>query len=284
MEKLYSPATIRKLKEKHDFRFSKSLGQNFLTDPEVCPAMARAACDENTGVLEIGPGFGVLTAELSKAAKRVVAIELDERLKKVLPETLADCKNVEVIYGDALKLDLKALIKEHFADCERVAVCANLPYNITTPVLTKLLESRRFSAITVMIQREVARRICAAPGTSDYGAFSVFCQYHAQCELLFDVGPECFLPAPKVTSSVLRMIPLEQPPVAVEDEAAFFALVRAAFAQRRKTLLNGLCSAYGSRFSKEELRAILSANGLPEDIRGERLGLAQFAALAKCLK
>ena len=127
--------TVRSLLVKNGFTFKKSLGQNFLTDPEVCPAMARAACDENTGVLEIGPGFGVLTAELSKAAKRVVAIELDERLKKVLPETLADCKNVEVIYGDALKLDLKALIKEHFADCERVAVCANLPYYITSPVI-----------------------------------------------------------------------------------------------------------------------------------------------------
>lgn len=275
---------IKALLNRHGFHFSKSMGQNFLIADWVPQEIAQASgAGPDSGVLEIGPGIGPLTCQLARRAGKVVAVELDRTLLPVLAETLSEFSNVEIVPGDVMKLDLSELTEQKM-DGLRPMACANLPYNITTPVLTKLLESRRFSAITVMIQREVARRICAAPGTSDYGAFSVFCQYLAQCELLFDVGPECFLPAPKVTSSVLRMIPLAQPPVAVEDEAAFFALVRAAFAQRRKTLLNGLCSAYGSRFSKEELRAILTSNGLPEDIRGERLGLTQFAALAKCLK
>ena len=275
---------IKALLNRHGFHFSKSMGQNFLIADWVPQEIAQASgAGPDSGVLEIGPGIGPLTCQLARRAGKVVAVELDRTLLPVLAETLSEFSNVEIVPGDVMKLDLSVLTEQKM-DGLRPMACANLPYNITTPVLTKLLESRRFSAITVMIQREVARRICAAPGTSDYGAFSVFCQYHAQCKLLFDVGPECFLPAPKVTSSVLRMIPLAQPPVAVEDEAAFFALVRAAFAQRRKTLLNGLCSAYGSRFSKEELRAILTSNGLPEDIRGERLGLTQFAALAKCLK
>ena len=275
---------IKALLNRHGFHFSKSMGQNFLIADWVPQEIAQASgAGPDSGVLEIGPGIGPLTCQLARRAGKVVAVELDRTLLPVLAETLSEFSNVEIVPGDVMKLDLSELTEQKM-DGLRPMACANLPYNITTPVLTKLLESRRFSAITVMIQREVARRICAAPGTSDYGAFSVFCQYHAQCKLLFDVGPECFLPAPKVTSSVLRMISLAQPPVAVEDEAAFFALVRAAFAQRRKTLLNGLCSAYGSRFSKEELRAILTSNGLPEDIRGERLGLTQFAALAKCLK
>lgn len=275
---------IKALLNRHGFHFSRSMGQNFLIADWVPQEIAQASgAGPDSGVLEIGPGIGPLTCQLARRAGKVVAVELDRTLLPVLAETLSEFSNVEIVPGDVMKLDLSELTEQKM-DGLRPMACANLPYNITTPVLTKLLESRRFSAITVMIQREVARRICAAPGTSDYGAFSVFCQYHAQCKLLFDVGPECFLPAPKVTSSVLRMIPLAQPPVAVEDEAAFFALVRAAFAQRRKTLLNGLCSAYGSRFSKEELRAILTSNGLPEDIRGERLGLTQFAALAKCLK
>ena len=213
----------------------------------------------------------------------MAAVELDRTLLPVLAETLADCSNVEVIPGDVMKLDLNALLDEKLSGL-RLAVCANLPYNITTPVLTKLLELHRFSSITVMIQREVARRICAAPGTADYGAFSVLCQYHANCELLFDVSPACFLPPPKVTSSVVRMIPLDQPPVPVDSEAAFFAVVRAAFGQRRKTLLNGLSSAFGSRYSKDELRTILTSCGLPESIRGERLGLAEFARLSNALK
>ena len=275
---------IKLLLQRHGFHFSKSMGQNFLVADWVpCKIAEAAGIEENCGVLEIGPGIGPLTRQLAIRSNKVVAIELDQALLPVLAETLSEFTNVEIISGDAMKMDLSALAADQLRGLQPL-VCANLPYNITTPILTKLLEANCFSSITVMIQREVARRICAAPGSSDYGSFSVFCQYYADCEILFDVGPECFLPAPKVTSSVLRMRPLQTPPVEVEDPDAFFSLVHAAFAQRRKTLLNGLCSAYGNHFSKEELRSILSANGLPENIRGERLSLAQFANLAKCLK
>ena len=208
-------------------------------------------------------------------------MELDRALLPILAETLADCPNVEVIPGDAMKLDLAGLAAEKFPGLT-VKACANLPYNITTPVITRLLEAGCFRSVTVMIQREVARRICAAPGSSDCGAFSLFCQYHANCEFLFEVPPDCFLPAPKVTSAVVRLTLRDRPPVE-GDRDAIFSLVKAAFAQRRKTLLNALSAAYGSRFSKEQLRQILADCGLPETVRGERLGLEEFAALARML-
>lgn len=274
---------IKALLARHGFHFSKSLGQNFLIEDWVPRDIADAAgLDAACGALEIGPGIGPLTVQLAQRAGRVAAIELDRSLLPILSETLADYPNAEVIPGDAMKLDLPALCAEKFSGMT-VKACANLPYNITTPVLTKLLESGCFASITVMIQREVARRICAAPGTVDYGAFSLFCQYHAECSLLFDVGPECFLPAPKVTSTVIQLVPHTEPPVDT-DPAALFRVVRAAFAQRRKTLLNGLSAAYGSKFSKDELRQIIEDCGLPEGIRGERLGLPEFAALAKKLE
>jgi 16S rRNA (adenine1518-N6/adenine1519-N6)-dimethyltransferase len=273
---------IKALLARHGFRFSKSMGQNFLIESWVPRDIADAAgLDQSCGVVEIGPGIGPLTCQLAQRAGQVVAIELDRSLLPILDETLADYHNVEIVSGDVMKLDLAELTGQRFAGLS-VHACANLPYNITTPVLTKLLESGLFQSITVMIQREVARRICAAPGTADYGAFSVFCQYHAQCSLLFDVPPECFLPAPKVTSTVLQLVPRSAPPVD-GDREALFRVVRAAFAQRRKTLLNGLSSAYGSRFSKDELREIIAGCGLPADIRGERLGLTEFAQLAQKL-
>lgn len=274
---------LKPLLSRHGFRFSKSLGQNFLIAPWVPERIAlECGADGTCGVLEIGPGVGTLTRELAKRAGKVAAVELDRALLPVLAETLADCPNAEVISGDVMKLDLKALVSEKLAGLTPM-VCANLPYNITTPVLTRLLESGLFSAVTVMIQKEVAARICAAPGSKDYGAFSVFCQYRAGCRPLFDVDPACFLPAPKVTSTVIRLIPLAAPPVAVADEGAFFAVVRAAFAQRRKTLLNALSAVYGSRISRDDLRGAIAACGLPEDVRGERLGLAEFAVLAERL-
>ena len=214
-------------------------------------------------------------------AGRVAAVELDTSLLPILAETLAGCPNVEIISGDAMKLDLRAAAAEKFPGLTAKA-CANLPYNITTPVITRLLEAGCFQSITVMIQREVARRICASPGGSDCGAFSLFCQYHAQCELLFEVPPDCFLPAPKVTSAVVRLTPRAAPPVD-GDRDAVFAVVKAAFAQRRKTLLNALSAAYGRRFSKEQLRQIILDCGLPETVRGERLNLEQFAQLARRL-
>ncbi len=274
---------IKTLLGRHGFRFSKSMGQNFLIEGWVPRDIADASgADETCGVLEVGPGIGPLTVQLAARAAKVAAVELDRTLLPVLAETLAGRENVEVISGDVMKLDIKALVAEKLPGLTPMA-CANLPYNITTPVLTAFIEAECFSAITVMIQREVALRICAAPGTADYGAFSVYCQYHTDPELLFDVPPEAFLPAPKVTSSVIRLVPRVAPPAEVEDEGAFFRVVKAAFAQRRKTLLNGLSSAYGSRFSKEELRGILEDCGLPADVRGERLGIPQFAALAKAL-
>lgn len=279
---LYDIKEIRALLARHGFRFSKSMGQNFLIADWVPRDIASAASlDEHCAVLEIGPGIGPLTQRLARQAGKVAAIELDSSLLPILKETLADCPNVEIIPGDAIKLDLPELVRGRF-DGLTVKACANLPYNITTPVITRLLEAGCFQSITVMIQREVARRICAAPGQSDCGAFSLFCQYYAKCELLFEVPPDCFLPAPKVTSAVVRLIPRPAP---VEgDKDAIFAVVKAAFAQRRKTLLNALSAAYGSRFSKDQLRQIILACGLPETIRGERLGLEQFARLAEALQ
>ncbi len=275
---------VQGLLKRHGFRFSKSMGQNFLIEPQVPVDIADASgADRDCAVLEIGPGVGSLTVQLAQRAGRVVAVELDKALLPVLAETLSPFENVEVIPGDVMKLDLSTLVSsDKFSDFTPI-VCANLPYNITTPVMTRLLESRLFARVTVMIQREVAKRVCAQPGTADYGAFSVFCQYHAKCDYRFEVGPECFTPAPKVTSAVVTLTPQQPKPACVEDEAAFFQVVRAAFAQRRKTLLNCLGAAYKDRFSKEKLRRIIIDLGLPEDVRGERLGIPEFAALAAAL-
>ena len=274
---------IKALLARHGFRFSKSMGQNFLIQSWVPRDIAAASgAGPGVGVLEIGPGIGPLTDRLAGLADRVAAVELDRSLLPVLAETMAGRDNVEIVPGDILKLDVPALVGEKLAGLTPI-VCANLPYNITTPVLTALLEARCFASITVMIQREVARRICAAPGTPDYGAFSVYCQVHAAPEPLFDVPPDCFLPAPKVTSSVLRLTPRPLP-AEIEDEAFFFRVVRAAFAQRRKTLLNALGAAFGGQFSKEELAGLLADCGLPENVRGERLGIPEYAALARALR
>ena len=271
---------IKSLLARHGFHFSKSMGQNFLIQSWVPRDIAAASgAEPGVGVLEIGPGIGPLTDRLAGLADRVAAVELDRSLLPVLAETMAGHDNVEIVPGDILKLDVPALVGEKLAGLTPI-VCANLPYNITTPVLTALLEARCFASITVMIQREVARRICAAPGTPDYGAFSVYCQVHAGTELLFDVPPDCFLPAPKVTSSVLRLTPRPLP-AEIEDAAFFFRVVRAAFAQRRKTLLNALGAAFGGQVSKEELAGLLAGCGLPPDVRGERLGIPEFAALAR---
>lgn len=273
---------IKALLARHGFHFSKSMGQNFLIAGWVPQQIADAAqLDKSCGVLEIGPGIGPLTQQLALRAGKVAAVELDRSLLPILAETLADYDNVEVVPGDVMKLDLPTLLADKFEGLT-AHVCANLPYNITTPVLTKLLECGLFRSVTVMIQKEVAKRICAGPGTADYGAFSLLCQYYAKCELLFEVLPSCFLPAPKVTSAVVRLEVRNKPPVDVEPDA-LFGVVRAAFAQRRKTLLNGLSSAYGMQFSKDELRQIILDCGLPESVRGEKLGLAEFAELAKRL-
>ena len=274
---------IKALLSRHGFRFSKSMGQNFLIEGWVPRDIAEASgAGPDTGVLEIGPGIGPLTVQLARRAAKVAAIELDRTLYPILAETLAPYPNAEVVPGDAMKLDLAALVSDKFSGLTVIA-CANLPYNITTPVLTALIEAGCFASITVMIQREVALRICAAPGSSDYGAFSVFCQYHTQPELLFEVGPECFLPAPKVTSAVIHCRS-RKPPAEVDDPKHFFQVVRAAFAQRRKTLLNSLSSALGGTYQKEAIANAIAQCGLPENIRGERLSISDFAALSKALR
>lgn len=271
---------IRAILGRHGFHFSKSLGQNFLTDASV-PAGIADACGvrEVRNVVEVGPGMGCLTAELCQRADKVVAVEIDRALLPVLDETLADYDNVEVVQGDVLETDLKALVEQKFAGGRAVA-CANLPYYITTPAITALMESGAFEKITVMVQREVARRICAKPGTSDYSAFTIFVQYHAKTEILFDVPADCFVPKPKVDSAVLQLTPLAEPAVETQDEKLFFALVRAAFNMRRKTLVNALGPVLGDSLSKDEITKLVESIGLDARIRGERLSLADFARLA----
>ncbi len=275
--------TIRALLERHGFHFSKSMGQNFLIDPAVPADIAAASqADRSCGVLEIGPGIGPLTAELARRAGKVVSVELDRSLLPVLAETMAEYPNVEIVPGDVMKLDLDALAAEKFQGL-RPIVCANLPYNITTPVLAKLVESPCFETITVLIQKEVAQRLSAPQGSADGGAFSMFLQYYMETEALFDVPPEKFLPAPKVTSAVLRCVRRKAPPVAVRDEAFFFKVIRGAFLLRRKTLVNSLSAALPG-YGRDVIRNAIMHCGLSPEVRGERLTLADFARLAEALQ
>lgn len=273
---------ITALLQRHGFRFSKSMGQNFLTAAWVPQQIAaESGITAADGALEIGPGVGCLTAELAKTAGRVTAIELDERLRDVLGETLADFDNVSVVFADALKADLPAICAETLGE-RPWKVCANLPYNVTTPLITAFLEAGCFESVTVMIQKEVAQRLCAAPGTGEYGAFSVLVQWYAEPKLLFDVPPHCFVPQPKVTSAVVRMDRRTAPPASVDDEKLFFRTVRAAFAQRRKTLSNALRSAF-SELDRAAIESAMEEAGLPPAVRGETLSIAQFAALSSAL-
>ena len=279
MNGLTDPIRIRGLLERHGFHFSKALGQNFLIDASVPERIADALeADESCAVLEVGPGIGCLTEQLAGRAGSVLSVELDRRLEPVLRETLAPYPNAEVLYGDILKQDLPALAEEKLKAPTRL-FCANLPYNITTPVLTKVLESGLFRRSVVMIQREVAERLCAAPGGKDYGAFSLLVQWHAEPELLFTVPPQAFVPQPKVTSAVVRLTQREKPPVPVKDEALLFRTVRAAFGQRRKTLLNALSAGF-PELGKDGCRAAAEKSGIDPGCRGEVLSLAQFAALS----
>ena len=277
-----NPAVIRELLAKYGFHFSKSKGQNFLTQRWVPERIVCASgIDKTCGVIEIGPGFGPLTQELCQKAGKVVAIEVDQTLQPVLRETVGEFSNLEILFADALKTDLPAIVADEFSGLRPVA-CANLPYYITSPVLTKLLESRCFSLITVMVQREVAQRICAAPGSRDYSAFTVLCNYHAQPELLFDVPASCFFPQPKVTSAVVCLKVRTEPPAELLDEHTFFRTVRAAFAQRRKTLLNALSSGF-SELGKSELAETLHTCSISPMVRGETLDIPSFAALSNAL-
>ena len=262
----------------HGFHFSKAKGQNFLIAPWVPESIAGAAgVREDVGVLEIGPGVGPLTQQLALRAGKVCAVEVDERLKPILEITLEGCGNVELVWGDVLKLDIPALVKEKLPGLRPVA-CANLPYYITSPILTALLEAECFQAVTVMVQKEVAQRIAARPGTAEYGAFSVFCQYYAEPELLFDVPAHCFVPQPKVTSAVVTLRMRQARPWDIHDEQLFFRVVRASFAMRRKKLSNGLASGF-PELGKAGAEAVLAACGFPENVRGETLGIPEFGAI-----
>lgn len=279
---LSDPGHIKEVLARHGFHFSKALGQNFLINPGVCPRMA-AECGAQgcKGVIEVGPGIGVLTWELSQVAQKVCAIELDSRLFPVLEETLAGRDNVKLVPGDVMKLDLNQLIRQEFGGGP-VCVCANLPYYITSPVILRLLEEGLpLTSITVMVQKEAAQRLCAAPGERECGAVSVAVHYRSQPKLLFQVGRGSFLPPPKVDSAVLRLDLRQEPPVSVADEDWFFRVSRAAFAQRRKTAANSLSATLG--LPKPQVEQALAAAGAPENVRAERLTLEQLAALANTL-
>ena len=263
----------------HGFHFSKAKGQNFLIAPWVPQSIAeQAGVDETAGVLEIGPGIGPLTQQLGLRAAKVCAVEVDTRLAPILGKTVGEFPNVEILWGDVLKQDIRALVAEKFPGLRPMA-CANLPYYITTPILSALLEADCFDAVTVMVQKEVAQRIAAAPGTGDYGAFSVFCQYYTEPELLFDVPPSCFLPQPKVTSAVVTLRRRAERPWDVADQDIFFRAVRSSFAMRRKKLSNGLASGF-PELGKQGAEDVLRVCGFPENVRGETLGIPEFALIA----
>lgn len=272
---------IRAVLGRHGFRFSKSLGQNFLTAAWV-PAQIADSCgvDKESCALEVGPGMGCLTEQLSQRADKVCAIELDRNLFPVLRETLADCDNIEIVQGDVLKCDLAGICQEKFGDAP-VYACANLPYYITTPAISALLASKAFRTITVMVQKEVAERICAPAGSSDYSAFSIYIDYYADAEILFQVPRDCFVPQPKVDSAVVKLTPRSQPPVPVCNEKLFFSLVKAAFGQRRKTLANALGSVLGSSLGKAGILQLITDCGFDARIRGEKLSLADYAKLTE---
>lgn len=273
---------VKSVLSRHGFTFSKALGQNFLINPSVCPAMAeQCGASDTVGVIEVGPGAGVLTAELAKVAHKVVAIELDRRLLPVLDETLDGYDNIKVINGDVMKLNLHELIKEEFPSGQ-VVICANLPYYITSPVIMRILEERLpIGSLTVMVQKEAADRICAQPGTRQSGAISAAVHYYSQPEVLFKVSKGSFLPAPKVDSAVIRLNILSEPPAAVTDERLFFRVVRAAFSQRRKTLSNSLSA--GLSMPKPEVLSLLDEAGIARTARAEEMSMQDFAAITSVI-
>lgn len=269
---------MKELLEAKGFHFSKAKGQNFLTAAWVPQRIAEeAGVERDWGVLEVGPGIGPLTEQLCLRAGKVLAVELDRRLEPILKQTVGHFGNLELRFADVMELDLAQVVAEAFPGLRPMA-CANLPYYITSPILTRLLESRAFERVTVMIQKEVAQRICAAPGSGEGSAFTVFCHWYAEPELLFEVPPSCFLPQPKVTSAVIRLKTRTAPPCPVAEEALFFRVVRAAFAQRRKTLSNALSSGFPN-LGKERIVEILEACSLSPTVRGEALSIEQFAAI-----
>ena len=270
---------MKPLLAEHGFHFSKAKGQNFLVAAWVPERIAEDACvDKKAGVLEIGPGIGPLTQQLCLRAGKVCAVELDKRLEPILKLTVGEFENLQILWEDILKQDIPALVRQTFPGLRPMA-CANLPYYITSPILTALLEAECFESVTVMVQKEVAQRIAARPGTGDYSAFTVFCQYYAQPEILFDVPAGCFLPQPKVTSAVIRLNVRKELPWDILDKNVFFRVVRASFAMRRKTLQNGLASGF-PELGKQGAGEVIAACGLAPSVRGETLDIPGFAAIA----
>ena len=273
---------MKPLLAQHGFHFSKAKGQNFLIAPWVPQSIAEdSGVDATAGVLEIGPGIGPLTQQLALRAGKVCAVELDDRLKPILELTTGEFENLEIVWADVLKLDIPALVKDKFAGLRPMA-CANLPYYITSPILTALLEAECFDRVTVMVQKEVAQRIAASAGSADYSAFTIFCQYYAEPELLFDVPAHCFLPQPKVTSAVISLKVRKERTWGVLDEAIFFRTVRASFAMRRKKLANGLASGF-PELGKTGAGEVIAECGFDENVRGETLSIPEFALLANTI-
>ena len=273
---------MKPLLAEHGFHFSKAKGQNFLIASWVPESIAReSGVEKDVGVLEIGPGIGPLTQQLALRAGKVCAVEVDDRLKPILGLTVGEFDNVEIVWGDILKRSIPELVAEKLPGLRPMA-CANLPYYITSPILTALLEAECFEAVTVMVQKEVAQRIAARPGTADYSAFTVFCQYYAEPELLFDVPAHCFLPQPKVTSAVITLRTRKSRPWEILDTDVFFRTVRASFAMRRKKLSNGLTSGF-PELGKAGAEAVIAQCGFPETVRGETLGIAEFAKIANAI-
>ena len=270
---------MKPLLAEHGFHFSKAKGQNFLIAPWVPQSIAEdSGVDETVGVLEIGPGIGPLTQQLALRAKKVCAVELDTRLAPILQKTVGEFSNLEILWGDVLEQDIPGLVREKFHGLRPMA-CANLPYYITSPILSALLEADCFEAVTVMVQKEVAQRIAAAPGSPDYSAFTVFCQYYAEPELLFDVPAHCFLPQPKVTSAVITLRVRKERPWDILDEKIFFRTVKASFAMRRKKLSNGLAAGF-PELGKTGAAEVIEKAGFDANIRGETLSIPDFARIA----
>lgn len=272
---------IRNILSSHGFKFSKSLGQNFIINPDVCPAMAEA-CSEypDSGIIEIGPGIGVLTVELAKKFKKVISVEIDKRLIPILKDTTSEFDNIKIINSDILKLNLKELISSEFANFDRINVCANLPYYITSDIIMYILENEEINidSLTLMLQKEAAERICASPGTRNAGAISLAVRYYGTPEILFDVGRENFMPSPNVDSVVIRIDMTKSMKRFVKNKSIFFKLVKAAFSQRRKNILNSLSSQMG--LPKEKISEILKLSNVDSSLRAEQLSFEDFAKLS----
>lgn len=281
MAELGNPKNTIEVLQKYQFHFAKKFGQNFLIDTHVLDKIVRAAeITPEDYVLEIGPGIGTLTQYLCESAKHVFAVEIDDNLIPILQDTLSPYDNVTVIHNDVLKLDINKLVEEK-CEGKRIKVVANLPYYITTPILMGLFESHvPMESVTVMVQKEVAQRMQALPGGKDYGALSLAVQFYAEPYIVANVPPNCFMPRPKVGSAVIQLVRYEEPPVQVDNEKLMFRLIRASFNQRRKTLVNGLKNSQELDFSKEEIEKAMAETGIPVNVRGEALTLAEFADLA----